>query len=91
MNVFTNDTIVDEIVKHTNVEYDGHKMYFNMKINNFMHTCTYYIDKYKIMAVGSSGKIILNNLSIDIIKLLFSECIELKLEYDMYGTAKHNF
>ena len=91
MNIFTNDKIVDEIVKHTNVDYDGHKMYFNMKINDYLHTCTYYIDKYKIMAVDGHQKVILNNLSVEIIKLLFNDCIKLKLEYDVYGTAKHNF
>jgi len=91
MDIFTNDKIVDEIVKFTHVEFDRYKMHFNMNINNVLHRCTYYIDKRKMMAINGNKKVILTNLTIEIIQLLFSNCIVLELEYDEYDTAKHTF
>ena len=88
MDIFTNDKIVDEIVKFTHVEFDRYKMHFNMNINNVLHSCTYYIDKCKMMATNNNKKVILTNLTIEIIQLLFNDCIVLELEYDEYGTSK---
>lgn len=88
MDIFTNDKIIDEIVKFTHVEFDRYKMHFNMNINNMLHRCTYYIDKHKMMAINGNKKVILTNLTIENIQLLFSDCIVLELEYDEYNTAK---